>query len=72
MIYTLVKLCEATNFNPLPTKVANMQLLDHYALCAPYRQTDPPTHGDVPRQGDKTCFFAKSRSVFAPSPQQNP
>ena len=32
-------------FNPLPTKVANVQLLDplYSTLCAPYSKTNPPT-----------------------------
>ena len=57
--------------NPLPTKVANMQLLDPSCFVCTLEQ-NRPTHGDVPRQGHKTCFFAKSGSVFAPPPQQNP
>ena len=35
-----------------------MQLLDPlYFVCT--LQQNRPTHGDVPRQGDKTCFFTK-------------
>ena len=51
--------------NPLPTKVA--QLLDPLCFVCTLEQ-NRPTHSDVPRQGDKTCFFAKKWSVFAPPP----
>ena len=56
--------------NPLQTIVANVIHIDPlFFVCT--LQQNRPTHGDVLRQGDETCFFAKSGSVFAPPPQQN-
>ena len=49
--------------NPLPTEVTNMELLDSlYFVCT--LQQNRPTHGDVLRQGDETCFFAKKWVCF--------
>ena len=57
--------------NPLPTKVANMQLLDPLCFVCTLEQ-NRPTHGDVPRQGHKTCFFAKKWVCFrAASPTKS-
>ena len=70
-----VFLCNLMHFvfsiNPLPTKVANMQLLDPLCFVCTLEQ-NRPTHGDVPRQGDKTCFFAKKWVCFrAASPTKS-
>ena len=58
-------------FNPLPTVVANMIHIDPlFFVCT--LQPNRPTHGDVPRQGDKTCFFAKKCVCFrAASPTKS-
>ena len=39
-----------------------MQLLDPLFFVCTLEQNQP-TDGDVSRQGDKTCFFAKSGSI---------
>ena len=57
----------STSFNPLPTKVANMQLLDPLCFVCTLEQ-NRVTQGDVPRR-DKHVFSQKSVSVFAPPPQ---
>ena len=58
-------------FNPLPTIVANVIHIDPlFFVCT--LQPNRPTHGDVPRQGDKTCFFAKKWVCFrAASPTKS-